>query len=208
MYSNFFRENRAVYEIMSKNVEPEGPQIMSQYGANALHAGQARLHERMRARAHAHARGHPHEHACVRTHARTHIQVSVNYCCSMATVVSRMCFNVTLHVHWSSCCLLFVCFSCVPMLAVNWPYGMSCLHIKNKESDCYYYYYWNWYLVIPEGKAAERGLNHPPEVYLYSPSVPSWQVMGWNLPHNYRHFYHFCAAHLQLYTKRRHVSRV
>jgi hypothetical protein len=35
----FFLENRTVYEIMSKNmVEPEGPQLTSQYGAYALHA--------------------------------------------------------------------------------------------------------------------------------------------------------------------------
>jgi hypothetical protein len=65
MYNNFFRENRAVYEIMSKNVEPEGPQMMSQYGANALHAGQARLHERMRAPTLAAT------HTNIRTHART-----------------------------------------------------------------------------------------------------------------------------------------
>ena len=36
----FFSENRTVYEIISKNmVEPEGPQITSQYGAYELHAG-------------------------------------------------------------------------------------------------------------------------------------------------------------------------
>ena len=35
-----FSENRAVCEIMSKNViEPEGPQMTSQYGAYALNAG-------------------------------------------------------------------------------------------------------------------------------------------------------------------------
>jgi hypothetical protein len=37
---NSFSENRAIYEIMSKNlVEPEGPQVTSQFDANALHAG-------------------------------------------------------------------------------------------------------------------------------------------------------------------------
>ena len=36
----FFSENRAVYEIMSKNVvEPERPQMTIQYGECALHAG-------------------------------------------------------------------------------------------------------------------------------------------------------------------------
>jgi hypothetical protein len=40
MFHNFFPENRAGYEIMSKNmVEPEGPQMTSQYGAYALNAG-------------------------------------------------------------------------------------------------------------------------------------------------------------------------
>jgi hypothetical protein len=40
MFSNYFPENRAVYEIMSKNVVGlEGPQMTSQYGAYALHAG-------------------------------------------------------------------------------------------------------------------------------------------------------------------------
>jgi hypothetical protein len=40
MFNNFFSESRAVYEIMSKNmVEPEGPQITSQYGAYMLQVG-------------------------------------------------------------------------------------------------------------------------------------------------------------------------
>jgi hypothetical protein len=39
MFSNYFSENRAVYEIMSINmVEPEGPQMTLQYGAYELHA--------------------------------------------------------------------------------------------------------------------------------------------------------------------------
>ena len=39
MFSNFFFENRAVYEIMSKTMgEPEGPQMMSQYVAYGLDA--------------------------------------------------------------------------------------------------------------------------------------------------------------------------
>ena len=38
MFSNFFSEYRAIYEIKSKNmVEPEGPQMTSQYGGYALH---------------------------------------------------------------------------------------------------------------------------------------------------------------------------
>jgi hypothetical protein len=40
MFNDFCFENRAVYEIMSKNVvEPEGPQMTSQYGAYELHTG-------------------------------------------------------------------------------------------------------------------------------------------------------------------------
>jgi hypothetical protein len=40
VFSNFFSENRAVYEIMSKNVmELEWPQMTTPYGTYALHAG-------------------------------------------------------------------------------------------------------------------------------------------------------------------------
>jgi hypothetical protein len=47
MFSNVLPENRAVYEIMSKDiVETEGPQMTSQHVAYALHARVARLHGR------------------------------------------------------------------------------------------------------------------------------------------------------------------
>jgi hypothetical protein len=37
--NNLFSESRAIYDITSKNmVEPEGPQMTSQYGAYKLHA--------------------------------------------------------------------------------------------------------------------------------------------------------------------------
>ena len=40
MLNSFFKKNRAVYEIMSKNmVEPDGPQMTSKYAAYELHAG-------------------------------------------------------------------------------------------------------------------------------------------------------------------------
>jgi hypothetical protein len=41
MFNNFFfSENRTVYEIMLKNaVGTEEPQMTSQYGTNAFHAG-------------------------------------------------------------------------------------------------------------------------------------------------------------------------
>jgi hypothetical protein len=39
-FQYFFSENYTVYEILSKNlIETEGPQMTSQYGAYALHAG-------------------------------------------------------------------------------------------------------------------------------------------------------------------------
>ena len=55
----FCYENCAVYEIMSKNmVEPEGPQMTSQYGAYELHA-------------HADAPGH------IQAGARVHTQTNM-----------------------------------------------------------------------------------------------------------------------------------
>jgi hypothetical protein len=40
MFNKLVSENRAVYEIMSKNVvDQDGPQITSKYGAYELHAG-------------------------------------------------------------------------------------------------------------------------------------------------------------------------
>ena len=40
IFNKFFSENRSVYEITSKNImEPEAPQMTSQYGAYALYAG-------------------------------------------------------------------------------------------------------------------------------------------------------------------------
>ena len=70
MFNNFFSENRAVYEIMPKNVvETEGPQMTSQYGANALRAGLTRLHARMHM--HTSTRLGTHIHARTRKHAHT-----------------------------------------------------------------------------------------------------------------------------------------
>jgi hypothetical protein len=49
---------------------------------------------------------------------------------------------------------------------------------------------------IPGAKRPGRGIDHPPpssaevkervELYLYSPSGPSWPVLGWTLPYLYR----------------------
>ena len=56
---------------MSKDmVEPEGPQMTSQYGAYALRAGLARLYARMRM--HTPTRPDTHMHARMRKHAHTH----------------------------------------------------------------------------------------------------------------------------------------
>ena len=70
MFSNFFFEDRTVYEIMSKNVvEPEWPHMTSQYGAHALRAGLARLYARIRM--HTLTCPGTHSHARTRKHAHT-----------------------------------------------------------------------------------------------------------------------------------------
>ena len=70
MFSNFFSENRTVYEITSKNlVEIEWPHTTSQHGAYALRAGLARLYARMRM--HMPTRPGIHVHARTRKHAHT-----------------------------------------------------------------------------------------------------------------------------------------
>jgi hypothetical protein len=68
MFSNNFPKIASF--IMSKNiVETEGPQMTSQYGANALRAGLARLLARMRMRTP--TRPRTHMHARTRKHAHT-----------------------------------------------------------------------------------------------------------------------------------------
>ena len=70
---------------MSKTVvETEGSQMTSQYGADALNAGQARLHARSRAHAHAHAPNHP------RARAHTHRQICNTFCFSTATMIREL----------------------------------------------------------------------------------------------------------------------
>ena len=74
MLSNFFSENRTIYEIMSKNVvETEGPQMTSQYGAKALRDGLSRLYSHMGM--HAPTRPGTHMHAGTRAsmHAQTNM---------------------------------------------------------------------------------------------------------------------------------------
>ena len=99
-------ENRAVYDIMSKNmVEPERTQMTSQYGACVLHAGQVRL----RARAHTstHKRAHETTHASINTHAHAHKEICNTYCFSTASVVTWTHPNVMLCVHCLSCLYIF-----------------------------------------------------------------------------------------------------
>jgi hypothetical protein len=68
MFNNFFFENLAVYEIMSKNtVEPEGSQMTSQCGARACTRPRTKAHARKR--------------------ARTHTQMCNIYCSSTATMI-------------------------------------------------------------------------------------------------------------------------
>ena len=39
MFNNFFFENRAIYDIMSKKMEPQEPKMTSKHSAYELHAG-------------------------------------------------------------------------------------------------------------------------------------------------------------------------
>jgi hypothetical protein len=72
VFNNSFSENRAVYEIMSKNVvDTEGPQMTSQYGAYALRAGLRRLYARMRIHT-------PTSSGTQRTHAQASMHAQTN----------------------------------------------------------------------------------------------------------------------------------
>ena len=78
-----FSENRAIYAIMSKTWWGQTGRKW-QYGG-ALHAGLVRLH------AHMHTPTYPHTNLRVRARTHTHplhTEISNNYCCSTATVVS------------------------------------------------------------------------------------------------------------------------
>ena len=87
---------------MSNNVvETEGPQMTSQYGAYALHAGLARLHARMRMRMHMHmhmpkrprthlqarTRMHTHQYVIILNSIITYLWKSNNTCFSTATII-------------------------------------------------------------------------------------------------------------------------
>jgi hypothetical protein len=69
MFNNLFSENRTVYEISVEKYSGDGPQMTSQYGAYALHAGLARLYTRMCM--HTPTRPGIYMHALTRKHAHT-----------------------------------------------------------------------------------------------------------------------------------------
>jgi len=79
MSNNLLSENRAVYETMWKNTpEQDSPQMTTQYGASAMHAGYLRL--------------------------QTHILIIRNiYWFSTATMVTLTHINVTLYLPCLSC---------------------------------------------------------------------------------------------------------
>ena len=85
MFSNFFSENRAVYEMTSKNlVASEWPQTIWRMRVACW------IRKDTRAGACAPAHAHPHESTHPRALARTHTHTEVynTYCFSTLTVVS------------------------------------------------------------------------------------------------------------------------
>ena len=98
MFSNFFSENREVYEIMSKNeVEPKRPQMAIRWRVACW------ISKATRAQAHAIARAPTFTY--MRAHARTglHTEICKNCCFSTATMVSWTHLSVTLYIHCLSC---------------------------------------------------------------------------------------------------------
>jgi hypothetical protein len=106
MFSDFFPENRAVYEIMRKI-------WWSQRGNKRRH-NMAHTHW-MRNK-----QGYTHAHACIRprirapirtcdrshAHTHTHRQICNIYCSSTAPIFTRTLLNVTLYVHCLCCEIL------------------------------------------------------------------------------------------------------
>ena len=96
MLNIFFSENRAAYEIMSKNmVEPERPQ-MAIWRRVACWIIKA-----TRAQAHASARAPTPIHTLAQARMHAHTQKYVRYCFSTAKMISRTRLSVTL-------CVLFL----------------------------------------------------------------------------------------------------
>ena len=83
----FSKKKCTVYQIMSKNlVETEGPQMTSQHGVYALHAGLQRLHARMRMYL---SKRHGTQLRRARTHACTHRPISNTYCSFTDRMISE-----------------------------------------------------------------------------------------------------------------------
>jgi hypothetical protein len=105
MFSNFFSENRTVYEIMSKNMmKPERPQTTiwrMRVPCWISNATRGKAHARAPVPTHAciHQRARAHTH----THTHTHTEIRNSYCFSIATIVTRTPLNVTLRVHCLYC---------------------------------------------------------------------------------------------------------
>ena len=89
---------------MKNVVETEGPQMTSQHGANALHAGKARLH----ARPLMHTPTGPDTHPHARTHARANRPLSNIYCFPTATMIHE--YAAMLRYTYIAC-LVFVLFN-------------------------------------------------------------------------------------------------
>ena len=121
IFSNFFSENHAFYEITSKNAVEPGRR---QHSASALHAEQVRLHT---GKQHTRASVHP-----ARTHspkcAHTHTETCNTYCFYTATMVMR-----TLPVLFS---VRADC-ACIPATAVSMRYFgyiiIWQLHTQNED---------------------------------------------------------------------------
>jgi hypothetical protein len=94
---------------MSKNmVEPEGPQMTSQYGVYELHSGKARLHARTLMHTPT-----PSAHALIRVRARTQIHTHTRICNIYYFTTSKMIRERSLDLRYTYIvlyCLLFLLF--------------------------------------------------------------------------------------------------
>jgi hypothetical protein len=109
IFSDFFSENRDIYEIVSKNmVEPERPQTVPRMApARGILRKPTRAQAHTRTRAPTHPHTHTHARTHTHTHTHTHTEMCNTCCCSMATLASWTRLSVTLCVHCLSCLFLF-----------------------------------------------------------------------------------------------------
>ena len=107
VFSNF-SENRAVYEIMSKNVvETEGHKWRHNMAHTCCMLDKQR-YTRARAFTHPRARAHPHArmHARARAHTHTHTEICNIYCFSTATIIHE---RASILRYAYVVCLLYYC---------------------------------------------------------------------------------------------------